>query len=135
MSPETTPGIYPIILSGGAGSRLWPVSRSQMPKQLIPLTSTRSMLQETVLRLNGNARVLPPIVISNESHRFIIAAQLQELGVRPNVHVLEPIGRNTAAAAAVALQVLKGIDAHGILLILPADHHIVDIEAFKEAIM
>src|SRR6185503_880285 len=114
MLERSATGIYPVILSGGAGSRLWPVSRSQMPKELIPLTSRRSMLQETVLRLNSNGRIMPPIVISNQNHRFIIAAQLQELGVRPNVHVLEPIGRNTAAAAAVALQVLKGIDAHGI---------------------
>jgi mannose-1-phosphate guanylyltransferase/mannose-6-phosphate isomerase len=78
---------------------------------------------------------MPPIVISNQNHRFIIAAQLQELGIQPNMHVLEPIGRNTAAAAAVALQVVQGIEAEGVLLILPADHHIVDIEAFKQAIM
>jgi mannose-1-phosphate guanylyltransferase/mannose-6-phosphate isomerase len=131
----TMAGIYPIILSGGAGSRLWPVSRSQMPKQLIPLTSKRSMLQETVLRLNSNGRIMPPVVISNAAHRFIIAAQLQELGVRPTVHVLEPIGRNTAPAAAVALQVVRDLDPEGILLILPADHHIVDIVTFKQAIM
>src|SRR5689334_519322 len=78
---------------------------------------------------------MPPMVISNSNHRFIIAAQLQELGIRPSVHVLEPTGRNTAPAVAVALQVARDINAEGILLILSADHHIGDIEGFRRAIM
>jgi mannose-1-phosphate guanylyltransferase/mannose-6-phosphate isomerase len=77
----------------------------------MPLISTRSMLQETVLRLNSDSRIMPPVVISNAAHRFIIAAQLQELGIRPTAHVLEPVGRNTAPAAAVALQIVLELDA------------------------
>ena len=127
--------IYPIVLSGGTGTRLWPVSRVQMPKQLLPLISKRTLLQDTVVRLNGLDRIMPPVVISNAVHRFIIAAQLQELGVRPTIHVLEPVGRNTAAAAAVALQIILDLDPQGILLLLPADHHITDVEAFQKAIM
>jgi mannose-1-phosphate guanylyltransferase / mannose-6-phosphate isomerase len=127
--------IYPIVLSGGAGTRLWPVSRVQMPKQLMPLVSKRTLLQDTVMRLNGLDRVMPPVVISNAIHRFIIAAQLQELGIKPTIHVLEPVARNTAAAAAAALRLVLDLDPHGILLLLPADHHIIDVEAFQRAIM
>lgn len=128
-------GIYPIVLSGGAGSRLWPVSRVQMPKQLLPLISNRTLLQDTMLRLNGLDPIMPPIVISSAIHRFIVAAQLQELGINPTIHVLEPVGRNTAAAAAVAVQVVLDIDLKGILLLLPADHHITDVETFHRAIL
>src|SRR5680860_1898097 len=84
--------IYPVMLSGGTGSRLWPVSRSQMPKQLMPLLSSRSLLQETALRLAGVTGIAPPLVISNADHRFMIAAQLQELGITPTALVLEPVG-------------------------------------------
>jgi mannose-1-phosphate guanylyltransferase/mannose-6-phosphate isomerase len=127
--------IYPIILSGGTGTRLWPISRIQMPKQLLPLVSRRTLLQDTVMRLNGLDRTMPPVVISSDIHRFIIAAQLQELGVKPTIHVLEPVGRNTAPAAAVALRIILDLDPQGILLLLPADHHITDVEAFQEAVM
>lgn len=127
--------IYPIVLSGGAGSRLWPISRIQMPKQLLPLISKRTLLQDTVMRLNGVDRIMPPVVISNAIHRFIIAAQLQELGVKPTIHVLEPVGRNTAAAAAVALRIILDLDPQGILLLLPADHHITDVKTFQKSIM
>ena len=126
--------IYPVILSGGTGSRLWPVSRSQMPKQLMPFLSEHSLLQETVLRLAGVADIAPPLVISNADHRFIIAAQLLEIGVTPTTHVLEPVGRNTAAAAAVAAKIVGDLDADGILLLLPSDHHITDTEGFKAAV-
>src|SRR5665811_280765 len=102
--------IYPVVLSGGTGSRLWPTSRSQMPKQLMPFLSARSLLQETILRLNGGDRLARPIIISNADHRFIIACLLQELGIEPLVHVLEPVGRNTAAAAAVAAEVVASVE-------------------------
>jgi mannose-1-phosphate guanylyltransferase/mannose-6-phosphate isomerase len=126
--------IYPVVLSGGTGSRLWPVSRSQMPKQLMPFLSSRSLLQDTMLRLNGGDRIAPPVVISNAHHRFIIAVQLQELGIKPLVHVLEPVGRNTAPAAAVAAKIVADVEPDGILLLLPADHHITDVEGFRKAV-
>ncbi|MEZ5875692.1 MAG: mannose-1-phosphate guanylyltransferase/mannose-6-phosphate isomerase [Hyphomicrobiales bacterium] len=126
--------IYPVVLSGGTGSRLWPVSRAQMPKQLMPFLSNRSLLQETVLRLADVDGIAPPLIISNTDHRFMIAAQLQELGVTPTAHVLEPVGRNTAAAAAVAATIIGDVDAEGVLLLLPADHHIADVEAFRAAV-
>jgi len=127
--------IYPVILSGGTGSRLWPVSRSQMPKQLMPLLSSRSLLQETALRLAGVDGIAPPLVISNSDHRFMIAAQLQELGITPTALVLEAVGRNTAAAAAVAAKIVGDLEADGILVLLPADHHVPDGEGFKEAVL
>ncbi|MGH6737415.1 MAG: mannose-1-phosphate guanylyltransferase/mannose-6-phosphate isomerase [Methyloceanibacter sp.] len=127
--------IYPVVLSGGTGSRLWPVSRAQMPKQLMPFLSSRSLLQETVLRLAGDDAIAPPLVISNADHRFMIAAQLHELGVTPTTHVLEPVGRNTAPAAAVAAKIVGDLDPDGILVLLPADHHIADAAGFKQAVL
>lgn len=127
--------IYPAVLSGGSGSRLWPVSRAQMPKQLMPLTSERSLLQETVLRLSDKDEIASPIIISNTNHRFLIAAQLQELGITPIVHVLEPVGRNTAPAAAVAAKLVVDRDPDGILLLLPADHHITTGDGFRAAVL
>jgi mannose-1-phosphate guanylyltransferase/mannose-6-phosphate isomerase len=127
--------IYPVLLSGGTGSRLWPVSRAQMPKQLMPLMSSRSLLQETALRLAGTEGVARPLVISNSDHRFMIAAQLQEVGITPTMHVLEPMGRNTAAVAAVAAKLVGDLEADGILVLLPADHHIPDVEGFKKAVL
>jgi mannose-1-phosphate guanylyltransferase/mannose-6-phosphate isomerase len=127
--------IYPVVLSGGTGTRLWPLSRSAMPKQLMPLVSNRTMLQETALRLNGHEQFAAPVVVSNEAHRFIIAAQLQELGIHPMVHVLEPMGRNTAPAAAVAAKIVADLDPQGIVLLLPADHHITDTEGFRRAVL
>ena len=88
--------ITPVLLSGGAGTRLWPVSRALYPKQLLPMAADNSMLQETVLRFGGLNGVQPPLVICNDVHRFIIAAQLQALNVAPRAIVLEPTGRNTA---------------------------------------
>jgi mannose-1-phosphate guanylyltransferase / mannose-6-phosphate isomerase len=126
--------LYPVILSGGTGSRLWPVSRAQMPKQLMPFLSEHSLLQETVLRLAGLDGIAPPLVISNTDHRFEIAVQLQELGVIPTAHVLEPVGRNTTAAAAVAAKIVGDVDPEGVLLLLPADHHIQDAEGFRAAV-
>jgi len=127
--------IYPVILSGGTGSRLWPVSRSQMPKQLMPFLSEKSLLQETALRLWGLDGIAPPLVISNSDHRFMSAAQLHELGIETTAHVLEPVGRNTAAAAAVAAKIVGDLDANGILLLVPADHHIMDVEGFRKAVL
>ena len=92
---------YAIILAGGSGTRLWPLSRSALPKQLLALHGPRTMIQDTVLRtqLPGAA---PPILICNDNHRFLVAEQMQQIGVKPRAIVLEPLGRNTAPAAAVA---------------------------------
>src|SRR5260370_34722544 len=92
--------IYPVILSGGSGTRLWPMSRSLYPKQLLALFGDTSLLQQTVRRVAGQAGLAPPLVVANEEHRFIIAAQMRENGVGPAGLLLEPGGRNTAPAAA-----------------------------------
>ena len=126
--------VFPVILSGGVGSRLWPTSRALYPKQLLPLVSDRAMLQETADRVTDGSVFAPPMIISNEEHRFIIAAQMQELGMASLVHVLEPMGRNTAPAAAVAAEIALTHDKDAVLLILPADHHIGDQAAFRSAI-
>ena len=126
--------IYPVILSGGVGSRLWPISRSLYPKQLLPLVSDQPMMLETALRVRGGEDFAAPIIVSNDEHRFIIAQQMRDAGIAPLAHILEPQGRNTAPAAAAAAAFVEAQDAKGILLILPADHHISNTEAFLGAI-
>lgn len=126
--------ITPVILSGGSGTRLWPVSRSLYPKQLLPIASERTMFQETVVRFSGAPDFLPPLVVCNDEHRFIIASQLQALGVKPEAIVLEPAGRNTAAAAAVAALILSRRADDPLMLIAPSDHVIDDPAAFHDAI-
>lgn len=127
--------LVPVILSGGAGTRLWPLSRELYPKQLLRLVAERTMLQETVARTEGLPGLAPPIVICNENHRFMVAEQLRELGTAPQAIVLEPQGRNTAPAAAIAaLLVSGGADADPVLLVLPADHVITDVPAFQAAV-
>lgn len=126
--------IYPVILSGGVGSRLWPTSRSLYPKQLLPLVSERAMLLETALRVEASEIFAAPVIVSNDEHRFIIAQQMRDAGISPLAHILEPQGRNTAPAAAAAAAFVQALDPSGILLILPADHHIGDVAAFRDAI-
>ncbi len=126
--------VFPVILSGGVGSRLWPTSRALYPKQLLPLVSEQTMLQETASRVADSSLFAAPMVISNEDHRFIIASQMQELGIAPLAHVLEPEGRNTAPAAAVAAEIALAEADDAVLLVLPADHHIGDQAAFLAAI-
>ena len=127
--------LVPVILSGGAGTRLWPLSRELYPKQLLRLVAERTMLQETVARTEGLPGLAPPIVICNENHRFMVAEQLRELGTAPQAIVLEPQGRNTAPAAAIAaLLVSGGADADPVLLVLPADHVITDVPAFQAVV-
>ena len=128
--------IFPVILSGGAGKRLWPLSRGQFPKQYQSLVGKNSMLQETILRLDGIKNLEDPIIICNSEHRFIVAEQLKQINIFKSTILLEPVARNTAPAIAAAafnvLQEEKNADA--ILLILSADHVIKDISAFHNAI-
>lgn len=125
--------VYPVVLSGGAGSRLWPLSRSLFPKQLLALTGERSLIQDTVRRVqNGNFR--PPLIICNVEHRFLIAEQMREVGVTPEAIVLEPVGRNTAPAAAVAALMVAEKDPDGVILLMPADHIVRNGTAFAQAV-
>ncbi|MGQ5489379.1 mannose-1-phosphate guanylyltransferase/mannose-6-phosphate isomerase [Thauera sp. AutoDN2] len=128
--------IKSVILSGGSGTRLWPASRESYPKQLLPLTGERSLLQETATRLRGftAAEVDPrPLVITNEEYRFIIAEQLRQIGVRSPQIVLEPVGRNTAPALTLAA-LTAAEEGDPILLVMPADHVIGDLGAFQHTI-
>jgi mannose-1-phosphate guanylyltransferase/mannose-6-phosphate isomerase len=126
--------ICPVILSGGSGTRLWPLSREYYPKQLLALTGKHTLLQETGHRLDGIENVLPPIVVCNEEHRFLVAEQLRQVNIIPSSIVLEPVGRNTAPALALAAMSLleNGIDP--VMLVMPADHIIADIHAFQSAV-
>lgn len=125
--------ILPVVMAGGTGSRLWPLSRTLYPKQFLSLTSSSSMLQETIMRLDGLEHE-HPLIICNEEHRFIVAEQLRQHKLQHSGIILEPVGRNTAPAIALAaLQALK-INNDPILLVLAADHVIQDNAAFLTAI-
>lgn len=140
--------IQPVILAGGSGTRLWPASRQSHPKQLLALTGSQTMLQQTALRLQGfaHARLAAgPLLVTNEEYRFIIADQLAQVGVSDCRIVLEPVGRNTAPALAVAALLAPGAaaldagetgcgDSDPILLVMPSDHLIADIPAFHQAL-
>ncbi|TAJ80665.1 MAG: mannose-1-phosphate guanylyltransferase/mannose-6-phosphate isomerase [Gallionellaceae bacterium] len=124
--------LYPVILSGGSGTRLWPLSRAALPKQFLPLVSEQTLFQETLLRLRGLNDMAAPIVVCNNEHRFLAAEQLRAIDVSPLALILEPFGRNTAPAVAAAAYVAQ--DADATLLVLPADHLIQDVAGFHRAI-
>ena len=123
--------IVPVILCGGAGSRLWPVSRQLLPKQFLPLVTGRTLLQDTALRAQEAAAGTTPIVVCNEAHRFLVKDQLAEIGVSARI-VLEPAGRSTAAAVAVAAITCEEQDP--VLLVLASDHAIRGADAFNRGV-
>ena len=135
--------ITPVVLSGGSGTRLWPLSREHFPKQLLPLIGGgETMLQATVARTAGLPGVGAPVVVCNEAHRFMVAEQLRQVGVEGTRIVLEPVGRNTAPAIALAAHAALGAAGTGssaggddpLLLVLPADHVVRDVAAFQAAV-
>ena len=127
--------IVPVILSGGAGTRLWPLSRELYPKQLLPLVGEHTMLQETLLRLEGLEGLAAPLLVCNEAHRFLVAEQLRAIDRLPQAIILEPVGRNTAPAVALAALQATAEGADPLLLVLPADHVIRDAVALRRAIV
>jgi len=128
--------IQPVILAGGTGSRLWPLSRELYPKQLLQLTDSTSLLQTTLLRAKGLPESLAPIIVVGEEHRFITRSQIDELGkFQEYTILLEPVGRNTAPAICAAVEyVLQFGDPDAILLVLPADHIVKDQQRFVEVV-
>jgi mannose-1-phosphate guanylyltransferase/mannose-6-phosphate isomerase len=126
--------IIPLILSGGAGSRLWPLSRELFPKQFHQLVGEQSLLQDTLLRLRGVDDLAAPMVVCNQEHRFMVAEHMREIGVQPLAIYLEPVGRNTAPAVAVGA--LRALEEHAdpVLLVLPADHMIARPRPFVEGV-
>ena len=126
--------ITPVILAGGSGTRLWPLSRKRRPKQLIALIDDHTLLQNTVLRLQGAASMTAPVVLCNQDHRFMVAQQLRDINIAPESIILEPVGRNTAPALAVAALKATADGADPVLLVLPADHFIRNQELFHKTL-
>lgn len=129
------PLIHPVIMSGGSGTRLWPLSRALYPKQFLKLASSRTMLQDAAARVTDEARFAPPIIICAEEHRFIIAEQLRELKIIPAAIILEPMPRSTSAVAALAAHYLISHckEDNPLFLLMPTDHAIEDVPAFHKA--
>jgi mannose-1-phosphate guanylyltransferase/mannose-1-phosphate guanylyltransferase/mannose-6-phosphate isomerase len=127
-----TYSIFPVILSGGTGSRLWPLSREAYPKQLLALDGDKTLIQQAALRMLECPECEPPIIIANSDHRFIIAEQLHALDITPYAQILEPCGRNTAPAIIAAALHVQKQNPKALLLVMPADHSIGDSESFTK---
>ena len=125
--------IYPVILCGGSGTRLWPASRPSRPKQFIPLVGPRSLFQDTVERLRGLSGDRPPLVVAGEAHAEAILRQLAEIGVEGAV-IIEPEGRDSAPAIAAAAAWIRAVDPEGVALVVASDHHIPDGAAFRASV-
>jgi mannose-1-phosphate guanylyltransferase / mannose-6-phosphate isomerase len=125
--------LVPVILSGGAGTRLWPLSREMYPKQLLALTGKQTMLQDTAMRLRGISGAIPPIIVCNEAHRFTVAEQIRALEMTASAILLEPVGRNTAPAVALAALKAIEIDPDATIVVAPADHVIRASREFQAA--
>jgi mannose-1-phosphate guanylyltransferase / mannose-6-phosphate isomerase len=126
--------LIPVILSGGSGTRLWPLSRKNLPKQFLPLAGDSTLFQQTVARAQTLPGATSPIVVCSEDHRFLVAEQLQMLGISDASILLEPVARNTAPAIALAALQALGKDPDAVLLVLPADHLIGDTDNFGDAV-
>ena len=129
--------LVPVILSGGSGSRLWPLSRAQRPKQFLSLTGDNSLFQQTLERvcdIEGHQAQLSPIVVANTDHRFLVAEQCRELAIEPMSLILEPVARNTAPAIAVAAMAAMQKADDPVMLVLPSDHTFSDVAAFHSAV-
>lgn len=134
VTQERKASIYPVILSGGSGTRLWPLSREHFPKQLLCLSGNETLLQQTVSRLHGLDEAANPLLVCNEEHRFLVAEQIRQLACTPLEIILEPAGRNTCPAATLAALALTRIDRDALMLLMPADHSIKDVFVFQAAI-
>jgi mannose-1-phosphate guanylyltransferase / mannose-6-phosphate isomerase len=132
-TPPALAPVLPLILSGGSGKRLWPLSRQAYPKQFLTVLGGKSLFQETCLRLQMG-HFSKPLVIANAAHRFLVAEQMRDIGVNPKAIVLEPVGRNTAPAAIVGALLAAQDDAERLVLLLPSDHAIADPKAFTVAL-
>jgi mannose-1-phosphate guanylyltransferase/mannose-6-phosphate isomerase len=130
---RNTSSIVPVLLSGGSGTRLWPISRELMPKQFLQLGEAPSLFQLTLRRLQGLS-VLPPVIVCNQEHRFLAAEQLREESIQPQKIILEPVGRNTAPAIALAAFAAQKEQKDAILLVLPSDHLLEDSQVFAQSI-
>ena len=129
--------VIPIILSGGKGTRLWPLSRQSYPKQFLSLLGNKehSLLQETIARIIELDEVDEPIIICNEEHRFLVAEQMREIGIKPKAIILENEGRNTAPAITLgAIKASELVNDDSLLLILSADHIITEIDVFHRVL-
>jgi mannose-1-phosphate guanylyltransferase/mannose-6-phosphate isomerase len=132
---EGSAQIHPVILSGGAGTRLWPLSRASYPKQLLKLSSQRTMLQDTVARGLIDVGFAAPLLVCNEDHRFLVDDQLQQIGIKPQAILLEPKARNTGPAIAAAALWLLARDPDALMLVQPSDHVIASPTDFHRAVM
>ena len=125
--------IQPIILSGGSGTRLWPLSRTAFPKQFLDIFGGPSLFQQTCIRVNDPLFAAPNI-LSNIDHRLIVVEQLKQIGIEPNNILLEPVGRNTAPATLIASLLAAQGSENSLLLLLPSDHIIADADEFRDSI-
>src|SRR5215471_15865574 len=132
---EGSAQIHPVILSGGSGTRLWPLSRASYPKQLLKLASDRTMLQDTAARGLSDVGFAPPLLVCNEDHRFLVEDQLQQVGIRPQAILLEPLARNTGPAIAAAALWLLARDPDAMMLVQPSDHVIASPPDLHSAVM